>query len=428
MGILKISLPALLLLMVGFWLAYQFVEPAPPSHIRMATGAPSGAYHLFAQQYVAPLAVEGITLELVPSNGTLDNIEMLGRGEVDIAFVQSGVKDALRERQLWSLGSLFFEPIWVFVDASREVSLLSDFQGLRIAVGVQGSGTQPLALELLSANGINPSNTQLLDIGVDEATDRLLRGELDAALFIASPRADNIVQLSKAESVQLFSFKRAAAYSRLYPHLSSVAVPQGMIDLARNLPAEDIQLLAASANLVTTAEFHPALIDLLLQTARQVHGQASWFSDAGQFPTPEYLAFPLLKEASRFYDYGPPFLQRYLPFWAATLVDRLKVMLLPLLVLLVPLFKALPPIYRWRIRSRIYCWYRDILAVELQFREAGEATAQMVDELERVESEVKQIDVPLSYADELYDLRMHIKLVREAMRSSTRGEIREEVA
>lgn len=416
--ILKIVLPAALLVIFGFWLAYQFVKPAPPNHIRMATGAPSGAYHRFAQQYVAPLAAEGITLELVPSNGTLDNIALLSRGEVDIAFVQSGVAVDSGDKQLWSLGSLYLEPIWLFVQSGSDVGQLRDFQGLSIAVGALGSGTRPIALELLAANGVDASNAQLLDLGGNEATQGLLSGELDATLFIASPQAENIVQLSKAESIRLFNFERAAAYTRLYPHLSAVVVPQGLIDLSKNLPAQDVNLLAASANLVTTEDFHPALIDLLLQIARQVHGSAGWFSESGQFPTPDFLAFPLLKEASRFYEYGPPFLQRYLPFWAATLIDRLKVMLLPLLVLLVPLFKTLPPIYRWRIRSRVYCWYRDILAVEKEFREVGRITPQMVAELERVDSEVKQIAVPLSYADALYDLRLHIELVRETMQAA----------
>lgn len=420
--ILKIIFPAVLLVLFGFWLTYQFVKPAPPSHIRMATGAPSGAYHKFAQQYVAPLAAEGITLELVPSNGTLDNIALLSRGEVDIAFVQSGVLADTSDKQLWSLGSLYLEPIWVFIHDGSAVQLFSDFQGLRIAVGAPGSGTRPVALELLAANGINAANTHLLDIGGDETAQKLLNGELDAALFIASPQAETIGHLSKTESIKLFSFQRTAAYTRLFPHLSAVMLPQGIIDLSKNLPAQNVDLLAASANLVTTEDFHPALIDLLLQIARQVHGSADWFSASGQFPTPDFLAFPLLKEASRFYEYGPPFLQRYLPFWAATLIDRLKVMLLPLLVLLVPLFKTLPPIYRWRIRSRVYCWYRDILAVEKEFREAGRTTAQMVAELERVDSEVKQIDVPLSYADALYDLRLHIEMVRKTMQDAKRTE------
>ncbi|UWZ78104.1 ABC transporter substrate-binding protein [Geoalkalibacter halelectricus] len=413
----KVALPAIGLVIFGFWVAYQFVQPAPPKHIRMATGSADGAYHKFARQYVAHLAAEGIELELVPSSGTLDNIAMLHRGEVDIAFVQSGVAADTEDKPLWSLGSLFLEPLWVFVHDSQEVALLRDFQGLRIAVGAEGSGTRPLALELLAANGIDHSNALLLDMGGDAAADRLTAGEIDAAIFVASPQADYVVHLNKTQTVRLFGFKRAAAYARLYPHLSSVVVPQGLIDLARNLPDADVELIAASANLVTTEEFHPALIDLILQTARRVHGSAGWFSDGGQFPSPDFLAFPLLKEAERFYEYGPPFLQRYLPFWAATLIDRLKVMLLPLLVLLIPLFKTLPPIYRWRIRSRIYCWYRDILAVEKQFREAGEATPQMWKELEMIDDEVRRIAVPLSYADELYDLRLHIELVRESMQT-----------
>jgi hypothetical protein len=224
--------------------------------------------------------------------------------------------------------------------------------------------------------------------------------------------------LLDAGAIQLMDFQRADAYTRLHRYLSSVVLPQGVINLSRNLPDRETRLLTASANLAVHEDIHPALMDLLLQAAQEVHGEGGWFEETGEFPTPKYLVFPLSTEAQRFYDYAPPFLQRYLPFWAATLVDRLKVMLLPLLALMIPLFKIMPPIYRWRIRSRIYRWYREVLAIDRTQATSSDDIAASLKELERIEQDVAKVSVPLSYAEELYDLRLHINLVKEGLKQA----------
>jgi TRAP transporter TAXI family solute receptor len=405
--------PALLITLIGFVMAYQFVQPAPPKQIRIATGQAEGAYYLFAQRYQKLLAGENIRLEILNTSGSVDNLGLLRSGKADVAFIQGGTTEQVEADGLRSLGSLYYEPIWLFHRKELRVERLTDLRQKRIAIGSEGSGTRAVALQLLTDNAINDSNTSLLAEGGRAAADALLNGGIDAAFFVASPKSPVVRALLDAGNIQLMSFERADAYTRLHRYLSSVILPQGVINLGQNLPEKETRLLTASANLVIRDDLHPALMDLLLQAAEAVHGEGGWFEEAGEFPAARYLVFPLSKEAQRFYDYGPPLLQRYLPFWAATLVDRLKVMLLPLVALMIPLFKIMPPIYRWRIRSRIYRWYREVLAIDRrQHREAVEIDRSL-SELNDITRDVANVSVPLSYAEELYDLRLHINLVKE---------------
>ena len=413
---INIFAPAIVLVVLGFVLAYQFVQPAPPSHIRIASGQPEGAYYLFAQRYQARLRQEGITLEVLTSAGSIDNIERLLRGETQAALVQGGTTgDSAGSEALRSLGSLYLEPLWVFHRKALSVRRLSDLHGRPIAVGGEGSGTRALALKLLAANDINASNTPLQALDGREAADALLSGRLGSAFFVASPMSPVVRTLLDSPEIRLMNFERADAYTRTHRYLSSVILPEGVINLKRNIPEQPTTLLAASANLVVRADLHPALMGLLLQAAQAVHGEGGWFEPNGQFPTPDFLVYPLSSEAERFYKYGPPLLQRYLPFWAATLVDRLKVMLLPFLALLIPLFKIMPPIYRWRMRSRIYRWYKEVLEIDRRLFDNGIDLDAAHRQLLRIEREVSHIDIPLSYAEELYDLRLHLSLIQQKL-------------
>ena len=420
---IRIFGPAILIVLASFVLAYQFVDPAPPRHIRIATGQQGGAYHLFAQRYQQLLAREGIELELVASAGSIENIRLLQQGQADIAFVQGGLADSGDAELLFALGSLYFEPVWVFYRKGLRVQQLTDLRERRVAVGAEGSGTRALALQVLAANAINTSNSRLLPHSGREAADALLAGEIDAAFFVASPQSPVVRALLDAADIGLMDFTRADAYTRIYRFLSRVVLPQGVVSLQRNQPPEATTLLATSASLVARSDLHPALIDLLLQTATEIHGSGGWFEQSGQFPTPEFIDFPLAKEAKRFYKHGPPFLQRYLPFWAATLIDRLKVMLLPLVALLLPLFKIMPPLYRWRMRARIYPWYRDVLAIDRRLYKPQSAAdiRQSLERLDSIEQEVSRISVPLSFVEELYDLRLHIGMVRERLKNAGGG-------
>lgn len=403
-------LPALLLTLAGFVVAYQFVDPAPAAYLTISTGSEQGAYYKFARQYQSVLKKNGIELSVEKSGGSIQNLERLRQDEVDVAFVQGGTSTEA-DQGLLSLGSLYFEPLWVFYRAELEPELLTDLSGLHLAIGPDSSGTQALVRLLLEDNGLNHS-VSISELGGLEARDALLSGAVDVAFYVASPESKIVTELLSSERVGLLSFERAEAYTRRFGFLSLVSLPRGMVDMAQDLPGESATLLAPTANLVVRQGLHPALQDMLLQAMDQIHGAGGWFEGAGQFPKASHAELTVSPEASRFYRYGPPLLQRYFPFWAASLVDRLKVMLLPLVVILIPLIKIMPPIYTWRMRSRIYRWYQLLEQVDLKTVDADVDRTQLLTQLADLEQEVIHVNVPLSYTSQLYDLRQHIELVR----------------
>ncbi|MCG6965102.1 MAG: ABC transporter substrate-binding protein [Chromatiaceae bacterium] len=407
---LMVYAPAALLVIAAFVLAFQFIKPAPPSHVVMATGAPEGAYHAFAKRYADYLAREGITLELRASAGSLENLALLRSGEASLALVQGGVDDGRAGPVLVSLGSVYYEPLWLFHRTGLTVDRLGDLADRRVAVGVQGSGTRALVGRLLQDNAVDQAGW--VGIGGQAAVDALLAGQVDAAFFVMSAQSALIDGLLRQPQVVLADFTRARAYSRRYRFLNNLELPEGTIDLAANIPDREVRLLAPTANLVARSDLHPAIVDLMLQAADDVHRAGGWFEAQDEFPMPGLLAFPLSAEADRYYKHGPPFLQRFLPFWAASLVDRLKVMLVPLLVLLFPLIKVMPPIYSWRMRARIYRWYDEVEKAELLLADGTGDIAAVFRELDRIEAEVQRVKVPLSFTDQLYQLREHIDLVR----------------
>lgn len=417
---LKTFGPAVLITVLGFIAAYQYVGPAPPDTLVIGTGQSEGAYYQFARRYREILAREGIKLELRTTAGSLENIELLESDAeaVDVALVQGGTGGGVGVQRLQSLGSLYLEPLWLFYRRDQPVKRLTDLHGRRIAVGKQGSGTRVLALQLLADNAIEKPPTSLLTVSGGDAAKALVQGKIDAVFFVASLESEYIRDLLQRPEIGLMSFERAQAYTRLHHFLSRVILPEGIVNMHDNVPSGDKQLLAATTNLVVRSDIHPALVDLLLTAASEVHGAGDWFADSNEFPAPEHLVYPLNKEAQRFFKHGPSFLQRYLPFWAANLIDRLKVMLVPLFALLLPFIKFMPPVYRWRMRSRIYRWYRELNTLDQKSYQEG--SERYIDaylaELDRIEHEAAKVSVPLSYAEELYHLRVHIALVKDNMR------------
>jgi TRAP transporter TAXI family solute receptor len=416
---LKIYGPAVLMTLLAFVLAYQFVDPAPPDRIVMVTGREGGAYYSFAERYAEILARQRVTLEIRSTAGSVENIKLLESQteEVDLAFVQSGLEASAESGELVSLGSVYFEPLWVFVRREVEATSLADLHHKRMAVGEEGSGTRAVALLLLKDNGIDVTRSSVLPMASGVAARALVAGAIDAAFFVASPESAVVRELIRNDAVVLMNFERAEAYTRRHRFLSAVDLPKGVLDFRLNIPPDDVTLLAPTANLVVSEDFHPALVDLVLQVAEEVHGQGSLFADAGDFPCAEFLAFPLSKEAERFYRYGRPFLQKYMPFWAASLVDRLKVMLVPLIAMMFPLFKIMPPTYRWRVRSRIYRWYKQLDAVALAAIDGTDEaeSRELLTKLDDLENEVTKMSIPLSYHEEWYNLRLHINHVREQL-------------
>ncbi|TKB25758.1 TAXI family TRAP transporter solute-binding subunit [Desulfopila sp. IMCC35006] len=403
------------LIIVG---AYQFVAPAPPKTLTIATAGADGAYFAFAQQYRKLFARQNIDLQIIETSGSVENLKLLAEKKVEVAFLQGGIGTEQEYPGLRGLASLYLEPLWIFVKKDLEVGNMHDLVGKRVAIGPEGSGTRHVVMQMLHDNNLSGSGKlTILPLSGKEGAKELLAHNIDALFVVTRAGTPLLRELLLDPRVQLVNLVRAEAYTRLHTYLSHIVLPEGVLDMERNIPARDIHLVAPAATLVANDVLHPALTDLLMQVTAAVHKDTTILTAGQEFPSPEKVDLPLNKEAERFYRNGPPFLQRYLPFWAASLVDRLKVMLLPLVALILPLTKVLPPTYRWRMRSRIYRWYDELHELDRQAREtAGKSgIASAIAGLDAIENDVRQVAVPLSYSDELYNLRLHIEMLRNQL-------------
>ncbi len=355
----------------------------------------------------------------------MENLKLLADpgADVSVALVQGGLATPERNPGLVSLGVVFLEPLWVFYRDTVEQDRLEGLRGRRIAIGPVGSGLHVLARELLAANEMTGPPTQLLDLPTREAADALLAGRVDAVFVVAAAQSETVQRLLRAEGVRLMDLARAEGYTRRFPHLAMVTLPEGAVDLARNIPPKDTRLLASRANLVARADLHPALITVLLDAAERVHGGSGLFHAAGEFPSPRETDLPVPEDARRFYKSGRPFLQRYLPFWAAVFIDRMLVMLLPLVAVLLPVFRILPMLYSWRVRSRIYRRYGELRYLEEQVDTTFDPgrTEDYLRQIDRMEQAVNRSHTPVSYSDLLYNFRLHAGIVREKI-AARRGQ------
>lgn len=403
---------------------FYFVAPPPPMHATLATGSASGGYHAFGLKLREQLAKEGFDLELVPSRGSRDNLDKLGSGAVELALVQSGLELSLprpeRER-LHGLGVMFQEPLWLFMREEHGFGKLSDLLPLRVAIGSPDSGAGAVVHALLQANRIYPQNLpqNWQSLGGNRAADALIAGELDAAFFIGPAENALIQRLAAQPGLRLTSLRRIEAYQARMSYLTRLDVGEGMLDLASNTPGEDIRTLGPLATLVANDTFHPSLTPLILAAAREVLKDGNLLDTAGDYPAAPAQTLPSLDEADYFYRNGPPILQRYLPFRIASLADRYIILAIPLLVLLFPLFKAVGPIYQWRIRARIYRWYKHLREIDRQLHK-GTLQARLGEEishLEQMEDELAKIQVPLSYSNELYQLHLHVRYMIQRLQA-----------
>ena len=401
----------------GFVVAYLFVPPPPPKELSIATGRVGGGYHTFALEYQKLLKQEGIDLHIIPTAGSIEVLNLLETGKVSIGFVQGGTAGNAPKENLSSLASVFYEPVWVFHRKDQVITYLHDLKGKRIAIGEKGSGTRPLALRLLEANDMNETNTTLVEVSSKESASQLVAGNVDAAFFVTSPTASLISELLENPDIELLSFKRHLAYSSRYNFLTSITIGEGLVSLENNIPENDKTLLAATASIVARNDTHPALIRLLLKQIVRVHKQGGILEKKGEFPSDNHVEIPMSPAASRYLEVGPSWLENVFPFWLASMVDRLKILLIPLLTLMIPLLKGAFPIYRWRIRSQIYRWYRTLRAADLKMSCCNET--EIKDEINKIkglrDEIVRQVSVPLPYMGEFYTLRVHINLVLQRL-------------
>lgn len=420
--------PFVLLAIALLVAAYFWLKPTPPRRVVLAAGSEQGAYSTFGKRYQEELKRYGINVVLRATNGSRENLRLLrdAKEDVQIAFVQGGSTEVMRPEDeqkgvpLVSLGSMFYEPVWIFyrVDAAKKKNKdgtftdIADFRGLRVNVGPRGSGIPGMMSRLLQANLMERDDIQRENLDLTPSVVALLNGEVDAIALVSAPESPLVQMLLQTPSVRLFEFTQAEAYARRYSYLTQVTLARGVVDLARNVPPRDIRLVAATAQLVAREDIHPALVQLFVQAASRIHGAGGWIARAGRFPTPDNVEYPLARDAERFYRNGPPFLQRYMPFWMANLVDRMWVALFSIVAVLIPLARILPPLYNFRVRSRVFRWYRHLRQIEQDLADGKLPKSELLERLDKLEARAEGIMVPLSYTDELYALRSYIALVR----------------
>ena len=409
--------PAVLLVIAAFWFASRFVEPAPPKTVTLATGGAAGAYHAFGKRYAESLAKSGVKLELRTTAGSVENVKLMGdpASGVSVALLQGGIGDPKAMGDVVSLGRIFLEPVWVFYRNGESIDRLTQLKGKRIAVGPDGSGTRALAEALLKPNDVLGGGTTLLPITSTAAAEALAKGEADAIFLVLAPEAAIVQSMLRDARFKLMGFAQAEAYSRIFPYLTKVVLPQGVVDLVRNIPEQDVPMLAASAALVAKGDMHPALAGLLADAAQSVHSSGNLFYRAGEFPKAVDPEFTMSDDAERVYKSGQSFLKRVLPFWLAIFVERMVVMIVPIATILIPLFKVVPRLYQWRIKRRIFYWYGQLKRLERRISsDRGMADASTYrTEIDRIDTAVTVIPVPVYYSEQLFNLRSAVGLVRQ---------------
>jgi hypothetical protein len=417
-----VAAPVTVVVVAAIWLAVRFVHAAPPSHIRLISGPDGSSYRNTAEKYKKIIEAHGVKVELVASEGALDNLRRLAdpKGHIDVGFVQGGLTDDVDISRLVSLGTIFTQPVMVYYRLPELIDRLTALRGKRVAIGPEGSGTHALALKLLKANEMDDKTATLLPVHGEEAAHALAAGTLDAAFLMGDSATPQVMRgLRDAPGVRLMSFRQADGYVRRLKFLSRLTLPEGAMDLGKDYPPENVSLVGPAVELVAHADLHPAVSDLLISAAREIHSGPGMYRAAGEFPAPLEHDFPISKDAERYYKSGGQFLYKVLPFWLASLIDRVLVVILPLLVIVLPATRVAPSLYRWRVRSRIYRWYGALMALEREMM--GDRTPELQERvgkhLDQIEHAVNEMRTPPSFADQLYVLRDHVAMVRRRLES-----------
>ena len=424
--------------------AYWWLDPQPPKTVTLATGPAGSAYAEFGQRYAQALARNGITVQQRTTEGSLANLQALRQGAAGAAFVRGGSADvqADGEAGITSLGALFYEPIWVFYrpDALAEpapkaiesraprsralvaepappppLTTLPQLKGLRVNIDQPGSGVPDMLQRLLQANGLDSDALVLSQLPPEAAAEALQGGLIDALVLVTAPESPVVRQLLRAPGIALMDVAQADAYVRRFPFLQSITLPRGVVDLAADIPPHDIGLLATTTSLLTREDTHPALRQLFAQAAQGLHGDTGWFNRARDFPNTRTSELPVSPEGDRAINGTPPFWQRYLPFWASNLLERMWLVIGGLIVLLLPLSRVVPPLYTYRVRQRVFRWYARLRSIETKVEDGRGQRDELLNELDELDRLANQTTVPLAHAEELYALRNNIDAVRKRL-------------
>ena len=393
--------------------------PAPPSTVTIATAFKGASFDYYGRRYREKFAVAKVNLELRATEGALENLKLLDDASsgVQIAFVTGGVAEPDSLSGLLSLGTIDYLPIWLFYVSNERLETLSQLKGKRIAVGPVGSGTRYSAEKILGKGGISAENATFVPIAGDKAAQALQAGEVDIAWILGSPNASAVQSLLRSPKVRLMSFPMAEAFTRVIPSLVRLDLPQGIIDIAENLPAHDVPLIATTSSVLVRSDLHPEIVSLLLKTMQEIHGVPGIFQRAGQFPMASDPDFPMAAAALDFYKSGPSFLQRHLPLWLTVHAQRAIAVVVTAIAIGLPLFRYLPAAYEWHIRRRLLYWYGQLKTLEDSIERDQSSNDQVATRaaVDKIEEAVSHTRFPLGFANQVYDLRGHIDIVRRRL-------------
>ena len=411
--IYKVISSLIISVILAVYFMSSFIEPAPDKELSIATGSVNGTYYKSALKYKELLAKQHVKLNIITTTGSVENLDLVNAKKADIAFVQGGIIDSQDNPNISSLASVYYEPLWVFYkNRGYSIEYIVELISKKVSIGINGSGTQYLTIQILVDNGITTDNTSLVSLSNKQAKEQLISGEIDAAFMVSSPSSTQIVELLANPEIELLNLKRVKAYNQKYKFLSSLVLHEGTIDLYKNIPSENKKLLSTTANLVCRDDLNSELIRIFLKQIKKVHSRESIFEEENQFPSLDNLDTKINDEAKNYLTKGDSWLESIFPFWIASQIDRLKILLIPLLTLLFPLFKGVLPLYTWTIRSKIYKWYKKLDRLEYKDSLTQSNIESNIKELVKLKNEVQeQTKVPLSYKGEYYNLLLHIDLV-----------------
>ncbi|MCK5110302.1 MAG: TAXI family TRAP transporter solute-binding subunit [Arcobacteraceae bacterium] len=413
---IKIILPILSVFIIIFYLSSTFIEPPIKKEITIATGGKNGNYYKTALLYKELLEKENVKVNILQTAGSVENIELIKSKKADFAFVQSGIINSKDKNKIFSLVSLYYEPLWIFYkNEGFDIDYIIQLIGKKISIGSTGSGTQHLSNIILNINQLNNTNSTILNYSTNEGKEKLIKGDIDALFIVSSAKSDNVKELLANPDINFLNIKRSYAYDSKYSFLNSITLYEGTIDLYMNLPSENKQLLTTTANLVASTNVPDELVRLLLKQTKKVHSAKGIFEKEFQFPNLNHLDSMIHDEASRYIKYGDSWLENIFPFWIASNIDRLKLLLIPLLTLMIPLFKGIIPLYIFTIRSKIYKWYKQLNTIDIDMNNYSiNELNDAVKNLEQLKIEVqKHTNVPMSYMGEYYNLILHIDLIHK---------------
>lgn len=400
-----------------------FVRSAPPTELTMISGPEGSIFYSIAEKYQKALAKNGIKLNILKSTGSIENLKKIyvkGQEDIDLALVQSGSEEEGKKyRRLVSLGGISHQPLFFFYRGNK-VERLALMKGKTLAIGAEGTGARKLSLKLLKLNGIEEKGPHLVTMEGEAVSDALISKKIDGAFIMGEDASVNVLKkLLNSEDIHLMNFKNANAYLRKVDILHKLELPEGVLNFEKNIPSENVTLIGPMVELIATKNLHPALSDMVLDAATEIHGTAGIFKKRDEFPTPEENKIKLSDDAERFYKSGKSFLYRYFPFWLASLLNRILVSFLPMLIILVPAVRAVPAVFRWIGHLRIRRRYRALLRLEQRYMHESdpEKLKDLYAQFEKIEEDVKRMKVKAIFAEQFYSLRSHIDYVRRLMSS-----------